>query len=772
MTNFKLLFLLLGILLYGEYSSAQCVDSKIPKSGWNVHYFDSEEAAGEGANNGKAIYAIDGDSTKFWHTQWQGAQPGYPHEIQINLGSSHDVSGISLLSRYDNPYGKAKQYEIYLSNDGTNWQVAQSTGDFTYPNVNAAAQRTYVFFGAVAAQYVRIKLLSSYGNYYYSVISEIDIYENLTCPATGQNNQLATFDAIPKKYTNDVPFTVNATTNSGLPINYTIVSGPATIAGNTITLNGTGGTVVVKAAQSGDATFYPWEQTRTFEVVDLTTIQPQITTRFTVNKDIQMPQLDAYLLHAFTTIDEPTQLSVTSLEYIIDGTSYPAIFKNNSWQYWWTPSQYGAHTVQVKATASNGQSFTENLTLNVSNTIANTLAQTFNGDVIDMGTIGSQWFYGSYELPQFTAAYNKIIADFAISCPSVPGGCDDWDRLGWIEVKAPNGDWVEVIRYITPYGVPCSQSIDLMDFASILQGNVEFRMYIETWGTGGWKLNLKLNYEAGTPEYKYSSVEELWHGDYSFGNPANLQPTGARTVAFEPELAGAKIRLVSTGHGWGNNNTSNAAEFYHALHHIDVDGVNMFDQDLWQNCNPNPANCTGQQGTWQYNRAGWCPGSMGMVFNYDLDAFMNQPSVQLDYIFQESYMDNCHPNNPNCVSGVTCTDCNDSYNPYYRVGSYVIKYSNVPFVLSTEHLTIQNDLEATVYPNPTKGDFQLQLNNEWKHVVVSIQNIAGDVVQTRFFSSEKELNAASFSINNLASGVYFLKIQSEGQFATMKLIKE
>lgn len=762
----------IGFLIIGNQSFSQCVNTSIPKVGWSIHYVDSEETTGEGANNGHAIHAIDGDTTKFWHTQWQGAQPGYPHEIQLNLGVAHDVSGISLLSRFDNSNGKPKQYEIYLSNDGTNWQLAQAIGDFSYPNIQAAAQRTYVYFGAVNAQYVRIRFLSSYDSNYYAVLSEIDVFEDTGCPATGQANQLASFDPIPKKYTTDAPFTVSATTNTGLPITYEIVSGPATIVGNNITLNGTMGTVVVKAAQAGDVTYYAWEQTQTFEVVDLTQIAPVISTRFTDTKDLQMASLSAYLLHAYATIDEPTQLNIASLEYVIDGVSHPATFTNNSFQYWWTPSQYGDNEIIVKATGSNGIVSSETLHINVSNAISTTVSTTFMNDVIDMGTIGSQWFYGTYTLPQFVAAYDTIIADFAISCPSVPGGCDDWDRLGWVEIKAPNGQWVELFRYITPYGVPCGESIDVTDYASILQGKVEFRMYIETWGTGGWKLNLKLNYKDGTPTYKYSSVEELWHGDYSFGNPTDLQPTGDRTVRFESEVAAAKIRLVSTGHGWGNNNTGNAAEFYHAYHHIDVNGINTFSQDLWQNCNPNPANCTGQQGTWQYNRAGWCPGSMGMVFSYDFSAYVQQDSVKLNYIFEEGYTDFCHPNNPNCVSGSTCADCNASYNPYYRVGSYMIKYSNVPFTLSLEKLKIKNELKSNLYPNPTSDHFNIAIENQWKNIVVSIHDITGNLVQTRYFYSEQELNQATFNIESYTSGMYFIKIQSEGQFTTMKVIKQ
>ena len=54
--------------------------------------------------------------------------------------------------------------------------------------------------------------------------------------------------------TADVPVKLTAASSSGLPVSYTVVSGPATVSGNTLTFTGTG-TVVVRAAQSGDATF-------------------------------------------------------------------------------------------------------------------------------------------------------------------------------------------------------------------------------------------------------------------------------------------------------------------------------------------------------------------------------------------------------------------------------------------------------------------------------------------------------------------------------------
>jgi uncharacterized repeat protein (TIGR01451 family) len=73
----------------------------------------------------------------------------------------------------------------------------------------------------------------------------------------GGMNQTITFDPIADKLTTDPPFTINATASSGLPVSFAVLSGPATVSGNTITLTGTAGTVVVRATQPGDGTYNP-----------------------------------------------------------------------------------------------------------------------------------------------------------------------------------------------------------------------------------------------------------------------------------------------------------------------------------------------------------------------------------------------------------------------------------------------------------------------------------------------------------------------------------
>ncbi|MVT07879.1 MBG domain-containing protein [Chitinophaga tropicalis] len=82
----------------------------------------------------------------------------------------------------------------------------------------------------------------------------------------GQAPQTITFPAVTDKAYGDATFTLNATSNSGLPVSYSIVSGPATVNGNTVTITGAG-IVTIAANQAGDASYFPATQaTRSFNV--------------------------------------------------------------------------------------------------------------------------------------------------------------------------------------------------------------------------------------------------------------------------------------------------------------------------------------------------------------------------------------------------------------------------------------------------------------------------------------------------------------------------
>jgi uncharacterized repeat protein (TIGR01451 family) len=69
-------------------------------------------------------------------------------------------------------------------------------------------------------------------------------------------NQTINFGALSDKTFGDPPFNVSATASSGLPVSFSVFSGPATISGNTVTITGAG-TVTIRASQGGDNNFNP-----------------------------------------------------------------------------------------------------------------------------------------------------------------------------------------------------------------------------------------------------------------------------------------------------------------------------------------------------------------------------------------------------------------------------------------------------------------------------------------------------------------------------------
>jgi hypothetical protein len=500
---------------------------------------------------------------------------------------------------------------------------------------------------------------------------------------------------------------------------------------------------------------------------------PELTTRLTEDYPIEMPVLKPYPIYMNASVESPD--SISEVIITIDGTDYNAVAEDGFYYYLWTPDSYGNHEVVMTATTANGDETSLTRNIVVSETASSQVITSLQDVVIEFGGDNSRWYYGTYTFPQFVGAYNDIDALLTVECPNITGGCDDWDRWAFIDVKAPDGNWIQLIRYITPYGVACNHELDLTDYSSLLQGEVEIRVFIDTWGTGGWQLTLDTGYTAGAPQYAYSNVVEIWDDAYSFGDPDNLQPVPTFNVEIPQGVQESHLRVSNTGHNWGSNNTGNAAEFFNATHYIDVNGTETFTQHLWNQCNPNPDGCTGQHGTWQYNRAGWCPGAISPPDIYDMTPYEGT-TFDLDYRFDPAYMDYCHPNNPNCVSGQTCPDCNDGANPIYYVDTQIINHSNNPLVygniLGVPHIDNTQVYDVSVYPNPSQGVFHINTKYPDASTRLTINTVDGKSVKTYYFNSSAELNNYSFDVGNLAKGIYFINIENSYGTGVKRIILE
>ncbi len=380
-------------------------------------------------------------------------------------------------------------------------------------------------------------------------------------------------------------------------------------------------------------------------------------------------------------------------------------------------------------------------------------------------------------MPSYLGAYDQITGTLDINCPD--GGCDDWDRVSSIDVKGHNGKWVEIIRYITPYGVPCDHSIDLTDYMSLLQGKVTFRINYVTFGNG-FEYNLRLDYQAGSPEYNYSNVDVVWQKTYNFGDLANLQPVENVTVTYPDDAIASTLKLVSTGHGWGDNNTGNAAEFHEDTHHIWVNGTETFEQHNWAICNPNPDGCQPQNGTWTFNRAGWCPGAIAPWFNYDMTDFLSDGVAELQYRFDEDYVDFCHPNNPDCVTNAQC-DCEDGFNPHLIVACNLVTFSDVPLEEVNEIIPDTTDTSLDelwakqafhLYPNPSKEVAYLQTHKAFQDLQINVLNNQGKNVLSFTRSNVLVNERQMIDVQSLAKGVYLIEIITEQGKTSRKLVVE
>ena len=101
-----------------------------------------------------ATNAIDGDPATFWHTEWQDAAPGYPHEISLELAKPAKLAGVRLLPRQDITNGWVKEIEIQVSADGKTWQPAIKA------SLGNDKKWKQVDFPAAEAKAIRIRCLS------------------------------------------------------------------------------------------------------------------------------------------------------------------------------------------------------------------------------------------------------------------------------------------------------------------------------------------------------------------------------------------------------------------------------------------------------------------------------------------------------------------------------------------------------------------------------------------------------------------------------------
>jgi len=683
-----------------------------------------------------------------------------------NLISFMKPDGTKIHFTYDSIYAGWNTYKMVIDFDANGGQgnlslFAKSPGQAFNPiqdvqNINLGLTRgSGTKTDPAKWTKMFIQSTGAYGAFDNIIIRQPDV------PA-GMQYQYITFPPIGNHLTTDAPFQLMAYTNKGLPITYSILSGPATVNGDMLTLTGTPGIVKVVASQPGTTTIMAAaNDTVSFNVIDPLSVFPKLSVKCPLPADtIIAPNLGKFLMFAKATIDHSDILSINYVEAIVDGgTSVHANETANDYYFTYLDAiASGTHNIQVRAHSTGGTVTDTAFTFYVSQAAAPTRSK-FALNHVNMMSKPDDGILATLDtvikMPVFSGTYSKVVAYLSYECPAA--GCEPWDRVANITTRGANGEFIELVRYITPYGVACYDSLDITDLMSQLQGKIELKAKFPARSV----ITIEFKYFEGTPTHKYSWVTPLWHNNYLFGKYASNgvaeQLTEPRTLNLDDtygvQVESAFIRLVSSGHGWGNNNSQNAAEFLEATHNIKINGVNTFSQHLWRTCNPNPTGCMPQNGTWYHNRSGWCPGTIPELWRFNLASYLGQ-IVTARYIFDTTYVDYCSSFNPNCNSS-TCPNCLDTDNPVIIVAGDLITYYDEAPVYVADY---QNPFKFSVFPNPNSGVMSIVAEGDISDITkVQVFTVTGKLLM----EFDWDGSVTPLDLSSAGKGLYFIKASNK-----------
>ena len=301
--------------------------------------------------------------------------------------------------------------------------------------------------------------------------------------------------------------------------------------------------------------------------------------------------------------------------------------------------------------------------------------KTFTNKRLAWGSGFSQAASQNFDLHSDNSNIEAIKMYVRLDCPA--GGCDPWDRFANILIKKSDANqWYEMARHITPYGVGNSQlprglEVDVTDFKSILTGNVELKIYAETWVSSGWVISLEFDYLSGTPDYKYYEITPVIQFNRNSlsgvpygGENGNTQLDEVKfdlkkTITFGSNIKSAHFRTIISG--WGHATPADSdgracAEWCFRTHKIKIDNSDKFSHYMGPiGCGSNPIN--NQGGNWAPDRAGWCPGMVVPVRVDKFDSDVSNSTLNFEYYFKpwiNNFVGTPGYNNKNAYNAISC----------------------------------------------------------------------------------------------------------------------
>ncbi len=192
--------------------------AEIPNELWELVYVDSEETG----DPGLAVMSFDNDPSTIWHTRWSTGDDPYPHEIQIDMGQPYKLFDFTILNRQNGENGRIKDYELYISENTSDWGNPVSVGTW----VNTSAPQKITFTEPVIGRYFRLVAISEVNGNPWASAAEFDLTGCTDITSIERpTSELLKIEAF--------PMPVNDRLNISLPnsrtVNYRIISSSGSI---------------------------------------------------------------------------------------------------------------------------------------------------------------------------------------------------------------------------------------------------------------------------------------------------------------------------------------------------------------------------------------------------------------------------------------------------------------------------------------------------------------------------------------------------------------
>ncbi len=314
--------------------------------------------------------------------------------------------------------------------------------------------------------------------------------------------------------------------------------------------------------------------------------------------------------------------------------------------------------------------------------------------------------------PSDSIQYRKIILNITYECPDSLH-CGQWDYLDGIflrRVGSQDSDSLnyELARTISPYGWSFDSTwsfswhVDVTDFGFLLHDSVEIEFYhggYENKDDRGWLITLDFEITEGRPAMECIGIDTLWSGKFPYGDTANPIEELLSPIEFSNDFADiARLRIHQTGHGM--DDSANCAEFCSKYRQVFFDDSLFNQRQIWRKCTDNPL--YPQAGTWIFDRANWCPGSVVFPDIYDFEITKNKKHIV--NIDMEPYI---NPNKPSAN---------------YWIYSYLFYYKK-PWAandVSLEEILIPSSEDVYSRINPACANPEILIKNNGSETIKSI----------------------------------------------------